>query len=142
MISIFQDISESTQSTDDSTDNYVEALIDTVLANLAKCSRNVNSTVGYTPSSVIDIPFSRTSFWSLFMNYIPKNFSKMSKLVKFKLSVTDFNKALGIVCDKYIKPNSNTQVRIFGFLNVTFYEYSHLKNGKYNQSRYMAVLCI
>ena len=64
-------------------------------------------------------------------------YQKMATSIKLKLSVADMNLALGNECDKYMKPNSNTQVRIFGYITVHFYEYNHGKERMKKKDRYI-----
>ena len=133
---------------DDCTDNCVEALLDTLLATLAKCSRSSNSNVGYSPSSTIEIPFSKDVFWKVFKEYVPKNIDECQSSVKFRLTIDKMNKALGTDCDKYMKPNSTTQIRIFGFYEIHFYEYiqSSKKDDEKLLKRYylceMSLMCL
>ena len=98
--------SDATQNTD-CTDNYVQSLIDTLICALAKASRISNSNIGFSPKSIVDIPFSRNAFWEVFQSVIPKNVSKMATSVKFKVSVMDMNSALSTEVNKYLKPNSH-----------------------------------
>ena len=65
---------------DDSCDNYLESLLDSVTACLARNSRSFNANIGFTPMSSITIPFSRVAFWKLFKDVIPKNISQTSKI--------------------------------------------------------------
>ena len=120
----------------DCSDNYVDSLIDCILSSLAKSARSVNANVGYTPTTSVTIPFPRKMFWEIFSKEIPKTISRMSKQVKISLSVNALNDVLACECDKFIKPNSTTQVRIFGLITVQLYEFNPPKQSTFTSNRY------
>ena len=119
-------------------DNDLEALSDSLLTTLCKACRNYNGNVGYTPMSILVVPFARENFWKLFGNIVPKNFNRQSDSIKFKISVDEMNAVLGHCCEKYQKPNSTTQVRVFGFFNAHFYEFTAVSNSIINNARYFS----
>ena len=136
----FQDkIKDPETDTSDCTDNYVQSLVDSLLCALAKATRNSNANIGFTPKSVVEIPFSRDAFWRIFKDVIPKNVSKMSDSVKLSVSVKDMNSMLCTEVNKYVKPNSCTQVRIFGFYDLHFYEYNCTNATNAEALRYFCI---
>ena len=85
-------------------------------------SRNANSSVGFAPECNVNVPFSRSTFWRVFGDVIPKNISKSLMNIKFKMSVNELISALETPCNTYLKPNSCTQVRMFGHIDTELYQ--------------------
>ena len=103
-------------------DNEVDSLIDSIITSLAKNSRNSNSSIGFNPTCSIDIPLSRNNFWQIFGSVVPKNLSKAALNIKCSISVREMTESLGASCATYMKPNSCTQIRIFGEVHIELYQ--------------------
>ena len=103
------------------TENEIDSVISSIMSTLSKCCRNTNANLGFNPNSSVEVPFSKCSFQSVFKKFV---LTPIVDKIHFKavLSVDDLNLALGTDVDKYIKPNSCTQQRIFGPVHLYFFE--------------------
>ena len=88
---------------------------------LSKACRNTNGRLGFAPNHSISVPFSTAAFKQTFQQFISR-VSAPENDVKCTISVDDLNTAVGTECDKYIKPTSSIQERIFGPIKIHFFQ--------------------
>ena len=102
--------------------NEIRSIVTSVMTNLKKAGNATNSRLGYSPYYSVEVPLDRKTFWSYFCKVIPKNISKLQLNIKCRISAQDFNSVLGSECDKFVKNDSDCQVRIFGPVDLHLYQ--------------------
>ena len=84
-------------------------------------AQNTNAKLGFNPCNKFEIPFSIDTFVKIFGSHL--YLDQQNRLpIKLRLSIDDLNKSLGAPCDKIVSPDSCTQERIFGPVDICFYE--------------------
>ena len=108
-------------------ENEKKSIISAITETLSRASRNVNGRIGYSPNQNINVPFSMEAFNRIFGQVVPVNMP-CTLPTKFRMCVKDLEQSLGNECSKFIPQQSSFQQRIFGFIDVLFYEKKALTN--------------